>query len=416
MKDAQASEDVPLSEKELEEELLLLELVSANDIVDELYRVGFEDELTTNNELHSMILAKLFQVPETLLWSKIHTLLPNKPSMTSIEFTVVRFMVDTCMRHHAASGNSPMVEIWDEHRASLYSSLELIQLGLYAFLGMKLLSNHNHHYLLDHEPIDDGLELSIAKIYTFSMSLYNYLLKAVSQWMGRVLANTCTQMEALILDTSLGLLMLILGSLPPGTCPLIDFTQSGNDFIAYTRGYLRTYAAIFHHLRDLPFEWLCPPINCPTLPFFIHILEFIDTHTSELGTADEAHMIKDAFGLLARNVYAASVSSNPDGYYHIFNWMNDGSWDLVYAQQPLALSWLNVLAAYAQLFKLYYIRDQNIWVDYMDWYRAWHGHSFAWDEPLYQVVVEQGFVVDDYALLHSFNPLGSSTIPQISQS
>lgn len=399
----------------MEEELLLLELMNANEIVDELYRVGFEDELSTDTDLHSVILANLFQVPETLLWSKIHTLLPNKPNMTLLEFTVVRFLVDMCMRHHAASGNSPKVEIWGEYRASLYSSLELIQLGLYAYLGMKLLSNHNHHYLLDHEPIDDGLELSIAKIYTFSMSLYNYLLKAVSQSMGRVLANMCTQTEALVLDTSLGLVMLILGSLPPGTCPLIDFTQNGNDFIAYTRGYLRTYTAILHHVRNLPFEWPCPPTNCPALPFFVEILQFIDTHSSQLGAADEALMIKDAFAILARNVYTASVSLNPDYYYYIFCLMNDGFWDLVYAQQPLALSWLNVLAAYAQLFKFYYIRDQNIWVDYMDWYRAWHGHSFAWDEPLYQVIVEQGFVVDDYALLRSFNPLGSTTIPQLLQ-
>lgn len=76
MKSAQASENVPLPEEELEEELLLLELTNANEIVDELYCVGFEDELSTDNNLHSVILTSLVPVPQTLLWSKIHTLLP----------------------------------------------------------------------------------------------------------------------------------------------------------------------------------------------------------------------------------------------------------------------------------------------------------------------------------------------------
>lgn len=50
----------------------------------------------------------------------------------------------------------------------------------------------------------------------------------------------------------------------------------------------------------------------------------------------------------------------------------------------------------------------------MNWYRAWYGHRYFWDEPVYQAVVEQGYCVTDYALLQYFNPLECATINEIS--
>lgn len=378
---------------------------------DQLFHLDYKDSTFRERHANNSVMAStLARIPDSALWNKINTLFPHKPNMTSLEFWIIRFMVDWSIRHYAASRDSRQIQMWDDVRATLYGSLELIQLGMYAFLGMMLLSNHNCHYLLGDVPVDDGLELSIAKVYHFSMHLYDYLLKATSEQMTRVLNNTCTSTEAKILVTSLSFLFAILGSLPPGTCPLIDFTRAGNDFIAYNIGYRQTHTALLPLLRNLPFEnkhGLNPLVDdcAMTLPFFARILEYIDANGNELGTGATVIMVRHAFNVFNHQIYCTSVTFNPLGYYHIFVKVTDEFWELVYSQNRLALSWLNVLAAYALVFKLYFIRDRNIWVEYMNWYRAWYGHSYFWDEPLYQVVVEQGYVVHDYALLQLFNPL-----------
>ena len=51
-------------------------------------------------------------------------------------------------------------------------------------------------------------------------------------------------------------------------------------------------------------------------------------------------------------------------------------WDLVYAQHSLALSWLNLVAAYAFLFELYFLRTNNVWIEYVEWYRTWLGLTY----------------------------------------
>lgn len=388
----------------------------------ELLYIDYDDSLSQDEALYndSVLISNLALVSESLIWNKIQTLFPHKPNMSPMEVWILQFMVDWSVRHYASSRDTRQIQIWDDIKETLYATLELIQLGMYAFLGLMLLGNHDRRYLLGDTPIDDGLELSIAKVYDFAMNLYSYLLLAISRQMDRVLTNSCTIMEAKVLITSLSFLFAVLGSFPSGTCPLIDFNRGGNDFIAYNIGYRRTYEALLPLLRNLPFEnkhGLSVTIddeNVMPILFFTRILEYIDTHTDELGTSEDVEIIRHAFDVFDKQVYRTTVTFTPLGYYHIFVDMTDEFWDLVYAQNPLALSWLNVLAAYALVFKLYFIRDNNIWVDYMNWYREWHGHKYFWDEPVYQAVVEQGYCVSDYSLLRFFNPLEGATINEIS--
>ena len=349
--------------------------------------------------------------------SMIHSLFPNKPNMSSIELWIIQFMIDWSVRHQAINRNPHQARMWDDVRTTLYATLELIQLSMYAFLGLMFLSNHNCHYLLGDTPIDDGLELSVAKVYNFAMNLYSYLLLASSRQMGRVLNNACTITEAKVLLASLSFLYTILEKLPSGTCPLVDFTRGGNDFIRYNIGFRQTYTVLQPLLRNLPYENMHGSTinqNVVSMPVFVRILEFIDNHTDGLETSADVSIIRHAFAILDQHIYHTTVALNPLEYHPIFSKVSNEFWDLVYAQNTLALSWLNVLAAYALVFKLYYIRDNNIWVEYMNWYRAWHGQNFFWDEPIYQAVVEQGYCVTDYALLRYFNPLECAIINEIS--
>lgn len=335
-----------------------------------------------------------------------------------MEMWIIRFMVDWSLHHYVVSDNFRRIQLWKNVRERLYATLELIQLGLYAFLGLILLGNNNRRYLLGDTPIDDGLELSIAKVYNFVMNLYNYLLLATSRQMGKVLDNTCTTTEARVLMTSLTFLFAILERLPSGTCPLVDFTRGGNDFVAYNNGFRQTYTTLLPYLQNLPYEsilGLCSPSNDDAImfPFFARIIEFIDTHADGLGTPADVAIVRHAFAVLDQQLYRTTITLYPLECHPVFVNVSDAFWDLVYAQNPLALSWLNVLAAYALVFKLYYIRDNNIWVDYMNWYRQWHGQKYFWDEPIYQAVVEQGYAVTVYNLLLYFNPLECATFSEI---
>lgn len=361
--------------------------------------------------LLSLLVSSLADIPHSILWTEIHALLPSKRLMSSIEITLVRSLMEWGMNHHAASGNPPRMDIWSERRAALYGSLDSIRLGLYAFLGMIILSRHNHQYIMYDAPVDDGLELSIAKIYNLAVNLYQYLLQETTRLMGKVLDHTIAETEAKILMVALLFLLSILGCKPAGTCPLVDFTRGGHDFISYSIRYLRTNNVLLPFLQGLPFAYRLPTFDenhTLTLPFISRILEFIDGHATELGSGNDLSTIRYAFSSFEPHVYRTTLSDNPHYYYHYFVTMKMEMWDLVYAQHSLALSWLNLVAAYAFLFKLYFIRTNNLWIEYMEWYRAWHGHTYYWDAPLYHMVVEQSVVVDDYTQLHLFDPVATT--------
>ncbi|KAA8901342.1 hypothetical protein DIURU_003287 [Diutina rugosa] len=386
------------------------------DTLDELFHVDSEDSSVTAKALRNEALIDSIspQVSESL----VHSLFPNKPYMSSMEMWIIWFMIDWSSRHYVVSHNFRRIQLWNNVRERLYATSELIQSGLYAFSGLILLGNNNRRYLLGDTPIDDGSELSIAKVYNFVMNSYNYLLSATSRQMGKVLDNTCTTTEARVLMTSLTFLFAILERLPSGTCPLVDFTRGGNDFVAYNNGFRQTYATLLPYLQNSPYEsilGLCSPSNDNAImfPFFARIIEFIDTHADGLGTPADVAIVRHAFAVLDQQLYRTTITLYPLECHPVFVNVSDAFWDLVYAQNPLALSWLNVLAAYALVFELYYIRDNNIWVDYMNWYRQRHGQKYFWDEPIYQAVVEQGYSVTVYDLLLYFNPLECATINEI---
>ncbi|KAA8902122.1 hypothetical protein DIURU_002916 [Diutina rugosa] len=379
------------------------------------YYVEVEDTSFTDAALYDEAVINLYLTR----WprSMIHSLFPNKPNMSSIELWIIQFLIDWSVRHQAPSRYPQQLQMWDDVRTTLYATSELIQSSMYAFSGLMFLSNHNCHYLLGDTPIDDGSELSVAKIYNFAMNSYSYLLSASSRQMARVLNNTCTVTEAKVLLASLTFLYTILEKLPPGTCPLVDFTKGGNDFIKYNIGFRQTYTVLQPLLQNSPYEIIQGPTTnrfAISIPVFVRILEFIDNNTDGLGTTADVSIIRHAFAILDQQIYHTTVALHPLEYHPIFSKVSNEFWDLVYAQNTLALSWLNVLAAYALVFESYYIRDNNIWVEYMNWYRAWHGQNFFWDEPIYQAVVEQGYCVTDYALLRYFNPLECAIINEIS--
>lgn len=338
----------------------------------------------------------------------LFTMLPLKPNMTTLEMRVLHFLLESSLEFYHASRDTKQMQMWDNIRESLFGNLRLMQLSLYAYLGMLLLGNHNPRFLLGETPVDDGLELSIAKVYTFSMNLYSYLLRDLTRQMEPLLANTISRVDAEILIASISFLFSILGSSPVGTCPLIDFTRGGNDFISFCIGFRQTGIAVYPIIRELllvdvvAVEFL-PLMDQPLLPFFKRILLYLDSYGS--GDGNDLMIIRQAFELLNRQVYCTTVHRTPVAFFQTFTYTSESVWNLLYKQVPLALSWLHVLSAFSLMFEFHFIRENNIWIEYMNWYKQWIPDKFPWDVPLYQVVVDQGYYAKDYLLFHQFDPL-----------
>lgn len=116
---------------------------------------------------------------------------------------------------------------------------------------------------------------------------------------------------------------------------MVDFTRGGNDFIKYNIAFRQTYAALQPLLRNLPYENIQGPTTAQiaiSIPVFVSILGFIDNHTYGLETEADVSVIGHAFAILDQQVYYATVSLQPLGYYPIFSKASNEFWDLVYAQ------------------------------------------------------------------------------------
>ncbi|KAA8907199.1 hypothetical protein DIURU_000883 [Diutina rugosa] len=375
--------------------------------------IEFVRDESTDSEASSLTELPL-PTPEMINVYRLYSVLPVKVNMTPLEMWVLHFLLESSLEYYVASRDTRQMQMWDNIRETLFGNSKLMQSSLYAYSGMLMLVNYNSRYLLGESPVDDGSELSVAKVYNFSMNSYSFLLKDLTRQMEPLLANTITRVEAEVLVVSISFLFSIIGSNPVGTCPLVDFNRGGNDFISFCIGFRQTGIATYSLIRDsLLVEVVSvktpPSMDTPLLPFFARILRYIDDHESD-GQIDEddLEVIKTTIRLLNQHVHRTTVHRTPVAFFQTFTYTSETFWNLVYNQVPIALSWLNALSAFALMFKFCFIRDNNIWVEYMDWCHSWIQHKYPWDEPLYRLVVEQGFYVRDFSFFLTFDPVNTT--------
>lgn len=252
----------------------------------------------------------------------------------------------------------------------------------------------------------------MAKVYNFSTNLYGFLLKDLTRQMEPLLANTIIRVEAEVLVVSISFLFTIIGSNPVGTCPLVDFNRGGDDFISFCIGFRQTGIAAYSLIRDLLLVEVVsvetPPLmDTPLLPFFARILRYVDDHESDgLFGEDDLEVIKTTIRLSTRASYHGVQKPRgilPNLHLYLGNLLEFGVQSS--ADRPQLAPCIIGVCAHAHI--LFHSRQQHL--------SRIHGlvslriqHKYPWDEPLYRLVVEQGFYVRDFLFFLTFDPVNTT--------
>ncbi|CAN3504059.1 hypothetical protein DICA1_F16446 [Diutina catenulata] len=329
--------------------------------------------------------------------------------------------------HHFNFWGTPIYEVsrdrqqralWFDVLPSFILKSDLVKMSVFAYSGLLILGKHGPHVLLGRNLLSRGDGESLATIYEFSNANLDHQMARISSWLPKLTRGELNTEQATSLLLSSSMMFTVLARRPQTSMRLVNFETRENDFLSVARRVRETMSLCCPILCDTPSKGILPDItsfrDSPTLPLFRKLLEDLENapdhlmegKTNEMDSPNtrERDMVTlvNSVNTFNNQVYSATKSNASVPLYRFFNFTDLNYFDLVYNQNFHALRILYVYAAHAMMIRFYFVRDVNIWVDYMRWFRNYNMEHFGkWffpvDGQLYELVVVNGFEVHDPA-------------------
>ncbi|MCH0629020.1 hypothetical protein JNB11_03485 [Kocuria palustris] len=136
---------------------------------------------------------------------------------------------------------------------------------------------------------------------------------------------------------------------------------------------------------------------------FQQLLDELDALPSELFKGKKDNMdadnkvgLRDAILTLNAQVQQCEEYSSEVPIHRFQHFAEESFWRQVYNENYFALRILNLYCAYLVMLQYYFVRERNVWTDYMKWF---HQESlfrfgkfyFDEDEKLYEKVIVNGY-------------------------
>lgn len=296
---------------------------------------------------------------------------------------------------------------WTVSMPQLLSSLKFIRKCVMGYLGLIAISNYNPSMLPLETPCDD----SIYAVRQFSYDTFNFQLRETSRLTDELMEGTITEDNAIILMMSTWILYITVGSNCAMSLPLVDFELRRNDFLSFLKAGLQilNMTANFAPNHQLNFF---KPINIFEAFPMIPLLKRYYDEFSSLRNLDEGKVnyLLTFIEELNQLFYVSARHNNDAAIFQTIARISPRWYDLIYEQNILALSLLNVWSLICLGFEYYLDRDHNMFADYMCWYRrhcmfnygAW---NFAGDESLYSVMIKKKYLFTTVENAVCFDPI-----------
>lgn len=335
----------------------------------------------------------------------------NSPSklmgISPFEFKLLHHFENWTMDRTYMSTDVRQRFIWEWAMPRYLLELEILKISVFAYSGMLLLQKHNPMYLLGDTLHPPNLEDEMLTLYEFAFTNFETQMKHINKLSNKIKAGeTINDLEAISFVMSTNIMVSVFARHSQRTMPLISFDRSQQDFHSLCREMKRILTMCWPILRRESHAAIIPSlvknIDYPILPMFQQILNDLDVLPPEVlrgkkndGT-DDIDALRDSILVLNSQVQQCEEVSSEVPIHRFQYFTEDSFWQQVYNENYFALRILNLFCAYMVMLQNYFLRDRNMWIDFMNWFHQESLFKFGKfyydeDEQLYQKVVTNGY-------------------------
>lgn len=304
------------------------------------------------------------------------------------------------------SGHKQQTYVWEVVLPELILLLELVRAGVYAFLGMEIVSEKCPHLLLDPETIPSPD--CLVRLNQFSHASFGSLINRIGGLMSQLTTRTISLPSLVELLVASTLMLSVIEY--KQMLPLVDFGPNRHDYLLVLLGYLNT------KLMSRPFFEGTPVFSLHYSPLILetalYTIPLIQRYFHELRhlQQDEATQLTQLFGYFNDLLIMCAKSKLEMPFHVVFRRYGKDFFHLVYEKDILGLTLLNFIAVISLMFKNYYNQHQNMYIDYMRWYHKhnleeYGGFKFAVDKAWYSLMVEKKIEPPGLIGLLNFDPV-----------
>ncbi|KAK6462073.1 hypothetical protein DFJ63DRAFT_139375 [Scheffersomyces coipomensis] len=192
--------------------------------------------------------------------------------------------------------------------------------------------------------------------------------------------------------------------------PLVSFNKSESDFLSICESIRNVIANldsiiqinVFKQIFLFPINLNVPNLEESVIPIIVRLqldLESeYDTTNFSSTSLHEYNTLYHALETLQVTIYKAISYGYPIPIYRWVLILSNDYHDLIYDESSFALRLLYVFASLASLTNFQLFKEVNLWVDYMNWYKAYNYRmygewKYSMDKSLYLLTFDQEFTL-----------------------
>lgn len=345
---------------------------------------------------------------------------PNTPAVCSLnntsklmgispfEFMILHHFESWAKDRYIMSTDVRQRFIWEWVMPRYLLELDVLKISVFAYSSMLLLQKHNPQYLLGDTPCWSSFNDEMMTLYEFAFTNFESQMKQINRLSSKIKAGEPINiLEAISLVIGATIMISVFGRHSRRTMPLISFDRSQQDFQSLCAEMKQILTLCWPILRKEPHAALVPSlvknIDYPILPMFQQLLDELDTLPSELFKgkkdnidADNKVGLRDAILTLNAQVQQCEEYSSEVPIHRFQHFAEESFWRQVYNENYFALRILNLYCAYLVMLQYYFVRERNMWIDYMNWFHQESLFRFGKfyydeDEKLYEKVIVNGY-------------------------
>ncbi|CAN3354004.1 hypothetical protein DICA4_B01508 [Diutina catenulata] len=349
------------------------------------------------------------------------TNLQEQLQLSPVQSRLIAFISSFGRRYYEA--RDPCLEtIWAKFTPELFLESELVKSSVYTYSGVILVRTYNHKLLQDADFANNNPQVMykyddrVVTAYQYSLYAFNTQVREISRLVTRLHEGTITvrQTVELLIGS-----MLIVGTLcnsPSSRMPLVNFDQRTGDFLSARLGVRVTFLLARKLLANHPKllyiffhnEQFKPPVVTQWVPVFAQTRRWLTRHQT-LSDHERAHLE----GTLRRfnNSILECAKWNTDvPLMQAAGILDHDTLAMVYGKHVFALQIIYLYSCFSLLTSLYYNRENNMFVDYMWWYKEhcfsrYRGWFFPWDASIHSLVLVKKYHPASMASLAWFDPV-----------
>ncbi|KAK6455962.1 uncharacterized protein RJT20DRAFT_134738 [Scheffersomyces xylosifermentans] len=374
--------------------------------------------------------------------------------ITTFELQLLKFFDDYCMTFLSFGSNEGVYNVWKNYVPSLFLESELVRDSIYAFSAINMFPFSNIDIMMEDEiqgtmklggkraisyksvfrgnTSGESVSVSTTKYFMSSVNRTNSLISShITDPYAPVALSNKTATELAIASI---LTFIFLAIHPHRLVPLVDFSETRNDYLSICKGIRATISVCAPMLKNSEINALAVysgndgfhgHLKDSTYPLIVKLRrDFVEIYEAdEFGSAIEReyNTLLQVLDTYNRGLYAAIKLKSPAPFVRCISLFPDHFHQLIYEKNFLALRLLFIFAGLASIMDFQIIDDFCMWSDYMSWYKTYNLKTFrnTWlyslDENFYEIVSKRStFRTINYSYLSTFDPdIPTSYVDQI---